>query len=333
MVTQRCWSSEFIRRCARYADRSLAPGGTATQCQPSFDHEDVCQLLLGLVARAGHEVSVSRDRGRRSRTVGASASFADTTGMTTALSTAKVCVPAIVVITPLVAAAWLPAGFPHLLRQLLLCGWGVGAILVAERLFFSDTLEGTRRAVGFVRARRSAIGMALGASLPMWAFLPLFAWMNGVAAGVKSGWLWLLLGVVLVNGITEEAIHRGFVFGHLRQGRSFAAAATSSALLFAGQHLYIIATTGWTIGLASVVLAVLLAYPLAFSFERGGNSIAGPAILHTSSNAPVIMLDLPGDFMATALLPHMAVIIVSLYVPFVGDALLAEKPRETRAGV
>jgi len=46
--------------------------------------------------------------------------------------------------------------------------------------------------------------------------------------------------------------------------------------------------------------------------SRRGSSIAGPAILHTSSNAPVMILALPEDFMTIAFLPHMVVIVVSL---------------------
>jgi membrane protease YdiL (CAAX protease family) len=239
--------------------------------------------------------------------------------------------PAVVVIAPLVAAAWLPPGFPHLVRQGLLCIWGVGAILVTERVLFSDTLKDALRALGFVRARKSTLTVVLIACLPMWAFLPLFAWTNGNAFDLRPEWLSLLLGVVLVNGVTEEVIHRGFVFGHLRRGRSFATAATVSAMIFAAQHLYIIVTMGWMIGLASVLLAALLAYPLAFVFDRG-NSIAGPAILHTSSNAPVMLFALPEDFMTIALLPHMVVIVVSLYLLFIVQQFLVERRRPaTRA--
>jgi membrane protease YdiL (CAAX protease family) len=247
-------------------------------------------------------------------------------------SLARVVGPAIVVIVPLVAAAWLPSGFPHLLRQVLLCIWGVGAILMAERLLFSNTLQEAVPAVGFVWARKSTLAVVLLASLPMWAFLPLFAWANRTAVDLRPAWLPLLLGVVLVNGITEEVIHRGFVYRHLRRGRSFAIAATISAMLFAAQHLYIVVTMGWTIGLASVLLAALLAYPMASVFDRGGHSILGPAILHTSSNAPVMILRLPEDFMTTALLPHMAVIVVSLYLLFIAQQFVVEKPRPaTRA--
>ena len=75
------------------------------------------------------------------------------------------------------------------------------------------------------------LSRTLVASMPMWAFLPLVAWTQGVRPGLRPDWLPLLVGVVLVNGIAEEVIHCGFVFGHLRRGRSFAVAATFSAAL------------------------------------------------------------------------------------------------------
>jgi membrane protease YdiL (CAAX protease family) len=244
---------------------------------------------------------------------------------------ARVVGPAIVVILPLVAAAWLPSGFPYLVRQVLFSVWGVGAILAAERMLFSGSLTEALRAVGFVPERKATLEAVLLASLPMWAFLPLVTWITGTAPDLRPEWLSLLLGVVLVNGVAEEVIHRGFVFGHLRPGRSFAAAATLSAMVFAGQHLYIIVTMGWTIGLASVLLAALLAYPLAFVFDRG-HSLAGPAILHTSANAPVMIFTLRDDVMAMVLLPHMGVIVVSLYALAIVQRFLdAKRQRATDA--
>jgi hypothetical protein len=106
------------------------------------------------------------------------------------------------------------------------------------------------------------------------------------------------------------------VFGGLRRDRSFAAAAALSAALFAAQHLYLVATMGWAAGTASVALAALLGFPLAFAFERGGSSLAAPAILHTSSNAPALVFTLPDSFVVEALLPHMAVVLASLYLVF-----------------
>ena len=235
-----------------------------------------------------------------------------------------ICTLAVVVIVPMIAAAWLPPGFPQLLRQVLLCFWGVAAIVVAERMFFTDRLNDCLRAVGFSRAPWPVLVVAGFSSIPMWAFLPLTGWMKGVQVDLRPDWLPLLIGVVMVNGIAEEVIHRGFVFGHLRRRQSFASAATLSALLFGAQHLYIIATTGWTIGLAAVLLAVLLSYPMAFVFERGGNSIVGPALLHTSSNAPVFVFELPEKLMAVALLPHMVVTLSSMYLVFTARKWLAD---------
>jgi hypothetical protein len=88
----------------------------------------------------------------------------------------------------------------------------------------------------------------------------------------------VLLGVILLNGITEEIIHRGFVFNHLRRHYPFAAAAGIAAVVFAGQHLYLILTTGWIAGVSSVLLAALLTLPLAYVFERGAQAIGPPAI-------------------------------------------------------
>src|SRR5262245_36097561 len=101
----------------------------------------------------------------------------------------KVLVAVTVVIVPLVAAAWLiPTGFPMMLRQILLCAWGVGATLVAERLLFSPTYRQAVATVGFVPARMRTVLVSLLVSLPMWLFLPLFARFNGIAVQLQPGW-------------------------------------------------------------------------------------------------------------------------------------------------
>jgi membrane protease YdiL (CAAX protease family) len=230
---------------------------------------------------------------------------------------ARILLAAILVFLPMIAAQWwVPAGFPMLGRQLLLGFWGVGASVAAQRYLVSASWRGARESIGFLPTRWRMVIAALAVSLPMWAFLPLYARARGLPVGLDTGWPWILLGVVLVNGLAEEAIHRGLVFGNLRRDRSFLRAATISAAVFAAQHLYLLATMGWTVGAASIVLAALLAFPFAFAFERGGRSLSAPAILHTSSNAPAVVFTLPADFVAGALLPHMGVVLASLYLLF-----------------
>ena len=75
-------------------------------------------------------------------------------------------------------------------------------------------------------------------------------------------------------------------------------------------------TMGTIAGAASLVLALLLAFPLAFIYERGGNSIVGPAILHTSSNAPMMLFVTPA-VAAQVILPYMAIVLASIYLVFV----------------
>jgi membrane protease YdiL (CAAX protease family) len=228
----------------------------------------------------------------------------------------KVLVGAVPVIALLVAAAFLPVSpSALLLRQLVLAAIGIGGIMVAERLLFGGTWGRGLTTIGFTAPQPRAVIVAVICGFPMWLFLPVYGSLNGIPVGLQLDWMSILLGVILVNGLAEEAIHRGFIFGHLRREHSFIAAACLSAAIFAAQHLYLMLTIGTVPGIASVALAALLAFPLAFMFERGGNSIAAPAILHTSSNAPVMLFALPPE-MGSVLLPHMGVVLVSIYLCF-----------------
>jgi membrane protease YdiL (CAAX protease family) len=219
------------------------------------------------------------------------------------------------VIAGLVAAAFLAPPEQPLVGQLVLFSWGLGGILLAERLLFGPGWGRAAAALGFVTPRTRALVVALIVSLPMWLFLPVYGWFAGIPIGLNPNWLAILLGVILVNGIAEEAIHRAFIFGHLRRERLFAAAATISAAIFAVQHIYLMFTIGAVAGFASILLALFLAFPLAFLYERGGSSIGAPAILHTSSNAPM-MLFVTSDVAGIVVLPHMSVVLVSIYLSF-----------------
>jgi membrane protease YdiL (CAAX protease family) len=153
----------------------------------------------------------------------------------------------------------------------------------------------------------------------MWLFVPATAWFSNIPISMRPDWPAILLGVILVNGVGEEIIHRGFLFHHLRRRWPFARAATAAAIVFALQHLYLIATIGWAAGMASVVLALLVAFPFAYAFEYGGRSIVAPAILHTCSNAPMLLFVSPEGPFTSLLLSHMAVVLLSLSaVPVLG---------------
>jgi membrane protease YdiL (CAAX protease family) len=69
--------------------------------------------------------------------------------------------------------------------------------------------------MGFIMPELRAVVVALLVSIPMWVFLPIFASLMGIPVTVNPNWLVVVIGVVLVNGIAEEVIHRAFVFGRL----------------------------------------------------------------------------------------------------------------------
>ena len=246
-------------------------------------------------------------------------------------SAGLVCLCAAIVIAPLVAAQWLLPSLSPLARSAILCAWGVGATLCFERLLFSESLESAWRSIGGAPARWRVIGIMLLISLPMWLLLPALATLNAMTIGVRSDWPSLLLGVILVNGITEEVIHRGFVFGHLRRDYPFSTAAAIGAAVFAAQHLYLVATIGWIAGLSSIALAALLTVPLAYAFERAGRSIVAPAILHTSSNAPMLILQSANGALVSVLVPYMAGVLGSIYLVFLFRRYLDESSTDLKA--
>jgi len=53
------------------------------------------------------------------------------------------------------------------------------------------------------------------------------------------------------------------------------------------RHLVLFFSMAWPIALASVLLAVVISFPLAYLFELGGDTIWAPAILHFVVQATV----------------------------------------------
>lgn len=71
-------------------------------------------------------------------------------------------------------------------------------------------------------------------------------------------------------------------------------------LFFVGAHLYLFKYMSAPIAFASTLLSVATAYPLAWLFEKGGNTVWAPALLHTTVHA-IKLLDLPVQAMGLTL--------------------------------
>jgi len=223
-----------------------------------------------------------------------------------------VCVP--IILALVMAQFVLPADFPWLERQVLLASFGLGGLLIAEHWLNSgDQAENVFQRLGFRFPNRTGLTAAMLVSFPMWLFLPLITQHRGNFT-LAENWIVILMGVFLVNGLTEEALHRGVVFRHFRSASRFWPAAAISSGVFAAQHVYLLFVVGMLPGLSSVLLAWLLGFPLALLFEKGGRSILPPAIAHTSANAPYLVFGDPKDGML--LMTHMGVVLTSVWISF-----------------
>lgn len=109
----------------------------------------------------------------------------------------------------------------------------------------------------------------------------LFTPLTGLGMRTRDGWLGLLLGVFLVNGVAEEVAWRACVFGALRRGRSFWRAVLLSMPLIALTHVCIALSSGLLVGIAATLVfslsvsALALVVPLlAFPLGRPARRLA-----------------------------------------------------------
>jgi membrane protease YdiL (CAAX protease family) len=155
----------------------------------------------------------------------------------------------------------------------------VAATAVIER-FLHRREEPIIRRLGLGAPRTIGMVVASAVAVILWIAAFLFVRTRGMTFSLYPSWLLLLPGLFAQAGIAEEVLFRGYLFGHLRKGRTFWHAASVSMLPFVAVHLILFLSMPWPIALASVLLAVVISFPLARLFELGGNTIWAPALLH-----------------------------------------------------
>ena len=160
-----------------------------------------------------------------------------------------------------------------------------------------------------------AIGMIGTTALcgAMLLFYPLFAIATGTTLRLRADWFLLLPGLFAQGGIAEETVFRGFLFRHVRNGRSFWRAALLSSAPFIAVHLLLFFSMDWPIALAALLVALSISYPLAWLFERSGNSIWPCALVHFVVQGSIKLIDVPDQ----QLLPMaIAWMVVSASAPW-----------------
>jgi membrane protease YdiL (CAAX protease family) len=185
------------------------------------------------------------------------------------------------------------------------------AAIGLDMVLFRRTLPSAWRNLGLGRPdARTLVVTTLIGMLTM-GFFPIFSWVTGASFALPEGWLWILTGLFAVHGIAEEVLFRGFAFHNLRVGRTFGRAALLSLVLFGIAHLYLFTYMPPALALFATILSLASAYPLAYLFERGNNTIWAPAVLHTQVHA-ISFFVIPEALVMTTAIAWMSVWSVSV---------------------
>ena len=156
----------------------------------------------------------------------------------------------------------------------------VAATAVAERFLLRQQRRTAVRHLGLGRPRAKGIVVAGAVTFLLLMVALLVVRARELSPAFYPGWTSLLPGLFAQGGIAEEVLFRSYLFGHIRVGRPFWRAAGLSMLPFVAVHLVLFFSMAWPVALASVLLAVVISFPLAHLFELGGDTIWAPAILH-----------------------------------------------------
>ena len=205
-------------------------------------------------------------------------------------------------------------------QQGILIGTLVVAATAATKRFMLRPQRGAAvRRLGLGPPRVKGLAVAGGIAVLLLVVALLFVRARELSPAFYPGWISLLPGLFAQGGIAEEVLFRGYLFGHIRVGRTFWRAAGLSMLPFVSVHLVLFISMPWPIALASVLLAVIISFPLAYLFELGGDTIWPPAILHFVIQATVKVVAFSHGAESFALAWMAASALVPLLILAVSD--------------
>jgi membrane protease YdiL (CAAX protease family) len=146
-----------------------------------------------------------------------------------------------------------------------------------------------------VRVETAGLGVALALAAALLGAAAFYILSSGASVSLYPNAAWLAVGILAQGGIAEELVFRGYLFGRLRRTRTFWRASLVSMAPFAIVHLPLFLSMEWPIALASLLLAVALAFPYAHLYELGRRTIWAPALMHavTQGGPKLVVVDDP----------------------------------------
>ena len=182
-----------------------------------------------------------------------------------------------------------------------------------ERVVFNLRLPQALRALGFGRPHARTLLVAGSIAASMLLFFPVFALTTAAPLRLKPDWLWILVGAIALNGVAEETLFRGYVFGGFRKvGLSFGRAGAIAMVIFASVHVLLVVQNPLIIAVLATLVALAAAFPMADLFERGGNTLWAPVLLHVAAHT-IRLVDIPEPYYLPAVTSWL---VLQIGLPF-----------------
>jgi membrane protease YdiL (CAAX protease family) len=186
---------------------------------------------------------------------------------------------------------------------------GVVVFLVVVALAFAVETASSRRrpldalaALGLRAPRRDVLLAALTYCVGALAFYPVYAVARELTIAVRPAAFILAIGIFAQGGIAEELVFRGFLFRRLRETRTFWRAAAIAAIPFIAVHALLFLTLDPITAAAALSVSLSMSFPLAWLFERSGNSVWPCALVHAVTQGAIKLIEVdPAAFQPLAL--------------------------------
>lgn len=179
------------------------------------------------------------------------------------------------------------------------------AALIVEMVFPAGkptSIDQALRALGLGAPSWPALASAMLAGVLLLVLMRLYATATNTTITVRPDAPWLGVGMFAQGGVAEEVVFRGFLFRRLRLTRSFWRAAGLAAIPFVVVHSILFLTLDFVVALSSLILSLLISFPLAWLFERAGNSVWPPALVHAVIQGAIKVVEAePSRFQGLAL--------------------------------